>query len=139
MNLNLEGFREALKLNGKPSSQHMRAIAAGWAILFLAVWLLIKIPFIPQPQDLWESFQHLWAFDALGRAIVQSLTLYAESLFWGTVIAGFLAFLTIWPVMRPPIYSLTLLRFLSMAGVILFFLVFSGTGDIVKLRVMIFY
>lgn len=125
--------------NGRATPADMRLVTWFWTVLLLILWMVVKIDFIPQPQDLWEAFKHLWFVDALAVAIGESLELYFTSMFIGAILAGLLAFSTVQPFMRPPIGFLTKLRFLSMAGANLFFLILLGSGDTLKLSMMVFY
>lgn len=132
-------FGAVLQPNGRVAHTDMRFLNAAWIVLFLILWVGVKIDFIPQPKDLWTAFQHLWNVDALGIEIGESLKLYFKSMAVGALIAGVLAFSTVLPVFRPPINLLTKMRFLSMAGANLFFLIFFGSGETLKFIMMVFY
>jgi ABC-type nitrate/sulfonate/bicarbonate transport system permease component len=132
-------FTNVFRPNGRTTPADMRLVKAAWIAVFLIFWVGVKIDFIPQPRDLWDAFQHLWNIDALGIAVGESLELYFKSMIVGALIAGALAFSTVLPVFRPPIELLTRLRFLSMAGANLFFLIFFGSGGTLKFVMMIFY
>jgi ABC-type nitrate/sulfonate/bicarbonate transport system permease component len=132
-------FNAIFRPNGRVALSDMRIINAIWIAVFLVLWVVVKIEFIPQPADLWTAFQHLWNVDALGVAIGESLELYFKSMLIGALIAGLLAFSTVLPVFRPPVELLTKLRFLSMAGANLFFLIFFGSGETLKFVMMVFY
>ena len=106
--------------------------------LFL-LWCWVKIPFLPQPQALWPAFVRLWDVNALAMATIESLMLYSKAVVISLVIAGILVYSTILPLMRPVVNFLALLRYLSMAGMNLFFIIFFGTSEESKLLIMVFY
>ncbi len=132
-------FVEVFRPNGRATANDMRLVKLGWGAFVLILWVGVKIDFISQPAELWEAFKHLWNIDALGIAIGESLELYFKSMVVGAAIAGVIAFSTVVPFFRPPVEMLTKLRFLSMAGANLFFLIFFGSGATLKFVMMVFY
>lgn len=132
-------FKNIFAPNGQVTKADMRLVKMSWLAVFLILWVVVKIEFIPQPKDLLTAFQHLWNVNALGIALGESLELYFKSMVVGALIAGLLAFSTVLPCMRPPVQFITTLRFLSMAGANLFFLIFLGSGETLKFAMMVFY
>lgn len=132
-------FSFVTRPNGRVNPSDMRVVKTAWVALFVAFWVGVKIDFIPQPAELWTAFLHQWNVNALGIEIVSSLELYFKSMAVGALLAGILAFSTVVPIFRPPVELLTRLRFLSMAGANLFFLIFFGSGETLKFVMMVFY
>ncbi len=132
-------FTNTFRPNGQTSTSDKRLAKLMWLSMFLILWIGVKVAFISQPAELWTAFQHLWNIQALGIAIIESLQLYFTSLLIALPIAGLLAFSTVVPFFRPPVDFVTKLRFLSMAGLNLFVLIFVGSGETFKIIMMVFY
>lgn len=132
-------FSDVFRPNGRATEADMRIVKLMWLTLFIIIWIVVKVDFIPQPPELWSAFLHLWNVDALGIALGESLELYFKSMAVAVLIAGVLAFSTVLQFMRPPVEMITRLRFLTMAGFNLFVLILVGSGEEFKFVMMVFY
>lgn len=131
--------KHLVKPNARLTKPERRVLGYLWLIGFGTLWTFYTIPFFPHPAGISFSLKHLWLVDGLADAMQKSISFYFMGLVAGTAIASALALLTILPLFRPPVYAITNLRFLTMAGVNLFFMVFLGVNDTLKFTLMTFY
>lgn len=132
-------LEKAFKPNRRISKPALSLLRLIWVVGFILVWVIFPIPFIARPTSLLPAFRHLVFVDALFSALLDSLELYLKATLSSVLIAGTLVYATILQFFRPPVEFICKLRFLSMAGLNLFFIIFFGTGPLQKYVMMTWY
>jgi NitT/TauT family transport system permease protein len=110
-------------------------LSLGWIALLLVVWFTAPLALFPSPGEVLDGFLKQWhagsAFQ-MARSIEVSLLAIVLS----AVIGLSLAYLSTIPLFRPPVAALGQLRFLSLAGMILFFLLATPNAFWLKVSVL---
>jgi len=127
----------ALRPNQWVSRQTYLAIAAGWAVVVLLLWLF-GAGFFPTPGRVFEALRVLVAEGGLLGELLTSLTLFAEALALAALLSMGLAYLSVVPALRPIIGALTKARFLSLVGLTFVFTMLVGGGHPLKLALLVF-
>lgn len=132
-------WKKLLTPNAKLTKREYRMLGGGWAVLILAVWTFVHIPFVASPYRMFLGFKHLWFVDAFGKAAIQSIQLYLLTMALGVLAAGVLTALTIPPLFRPPIYWLQALRFAPIVVLNLFLLTYMGASYQLTFTLMVLF
>ena len=113
-------------------------IAVAEALLFLGLWIASADKVLPTPMDVAAALQRLWMQQGLGRELAISFSLNLEALALASVLSLGLAYLTVFPFMRPIVAALSKGRFLSLTGFTLLFTLKLGGGHALKLGLLVF-
>jgi NitT/TauT family transport system permease protein len=127
----------ALRPNQWVSRQTYLAIAAGWAVVVLLLWLF-GAGFFPTPARVLAALGTLVSEGGLLGELLTSLTLFAEALVIAGLLSMGLAYLSVVPALRPIISALTKARFLSLVGLTFVFTMLVGGGHPLKLALLVF-
>lgn len=132
------GWTEIFVPYGEVSQKQEQLIKIFWIIALLAAWFTIKVPFMPQPLEVVRVFDDLWRTQGLAVNTITSIKLNLLALFWSTVISLLICYSYPVAIMRPLITGVTKGRFLGLTGLFVFFMMAFGSGDTVKLMMLIF-
>ena len=127
----------ALRPNQWVSRQTYLAMAAGWTVVVLLLWLFGP-GFFPTPGRVFEALGELVSEGGLLGELLTSLTLFAEALVLAALLSMGLAYLSVVPALRPIIGALTKARFLSLVGLTFVFTMLVGGGHPLKLALLVF-
>jgi NitT/TauT family transport system permease protein len=116
----------------------MRLVVGTQILVFVLLWITMSGRLLPTPTEVGGAFHRLWFDEGLGQELWTSFTLNLEALAWTTGISLVLAYLTVVPFMRPMVAILTKLRYMSMVGFSLAFLVAFGAGHTLKVVMLTF-
>ena len=113
-------------------------VAVVEALIFLGLWIASPFKVLPNPMEVLAALQRLWLEQGLGRELAISFSLNLEALLLASVLSLGLAYLTVFPFMRPVVAALSKGRFLSLTGFTLIFTLALGGGHALKLGLLVF-
>ena len=113
-------------------------VAVVEALIFLGLWIVSPFKVLPNPMEVLAALQRLWLEQGLGRELAISFSLNLEALALASVLSLGLAYLTVFPFMRPLVAALSKGRFLSITGFTLIFTLALGGGHALKLGLLVF-
>lgn len=114
-----------------------RILVVGESMIALTLWWLLPLSVLPKPGEVLTALQTLW-MEGLGRELIISFTLNLEAIFWTTVIALAISYLTVLPAFRPIAAAMSKGRFLGLIGLTLIFTLTVGGGHKLKLSLLVF-
>lgn len=137
MKFNLREFSRAFVPNQSVSPMVMRILILSQVGILIGAWTVSSGRLLPTPSEVIEAFNRLW-FDGLGHELWTSFNLNLEALAWTTLVSLSLAYLTVVPGLRSLIGLLTKLRYMSMIGFSLAFMLWLGAGHSLKVVMLSF-
>jgi NitT/TauT family transport system permease protein len=121
-----------------PTSRRDRVIlVAAWAVLALACWQFLDIPFLPKPSAVLAALGALRR-DGTFLEFGTSIWTMIEAVFWTMVISLSGAYLSVVPAARPLVNFTTGLRYLGLVGLMLAFTLIAPSGHALKVMVLTF-
>lgn len=135
-----------LRPNAKVSPRTNLYIAVGWVAFFVMSWLLLTlgkeskdhwVPLLPSPAQVLSALAEEWRTGAIYQLVV-STALSLQAITVSSLIGLGLVYLATVPLLRAPVDWLGKLRFLSLTGVLVVFILLAPNGHILKLSVLTF-
>jgi ABC-type nitrate/sulfonate/bicarbonate transport system permease component len=123
-------FQDAWVPNGRVSKRVHRILGAGTVALLLAAWAL-RPAFLPGPADVVRAYPRLMD-QGLAQQLFVSLTTNFQAIALSCLFTIPLAYLTVLPVARPFVRSLSKMRFLGLTGLTVLFTLTFGGGHALK-------
>lgn len=133
----MKSFVAAFSPNRSVSVAAMRTIAVLWTALFIAWWAIAPPRVVPTPWGVFGAMGELWSHAGLLEALLASLTLNIEAIFYATMVSLGLAYLTVLPGVRPVVAFVSKLRFLGLTG-LTFVFGLVVTGHALKVWMLVF-
>ena len=115
-----------------------RTLIWGTVFILLVFWWFSSGPLFPNPWLVLKSIYELWTSGGLFDDLLTSLLLNLEAIGLSLLISMALAYATVMPLFRPIVIAVGKLRFLSMVGLKLMFIVMVGGGHSLKLWMLVF-
>ncbi len=121
------------------------AISIFWVIVAIAAWVVFSmgqgqasiIPILPSPLETLAAAGVQWQ-QGVFFEMLTSLLLSLEAIAWALLIALAAAYVsTVWGF-KPPVALWGQLRFASLLGMILFFILFTNNGHALKVAILVF-
>ena len=135
-----------LKPNATVSAMTQTFITIGWIAALLAGWFFLSagegeasiVRLLPSPGETFAAFLVQWQQGAVFE-MMTSLMISIESILWAAVLGLGASYLATIAGFKPPVWLWGYLRFLSLTGVLIFFiLATNGDGHRLKVAVLTF-
>lgn len=135
-----------LKPNAAVSAVTQTFITIGWIVALLAGWFILSagegeasiVRLLPSPGETFAAFLVQWQQGA-GSEMLTSLIISIESILWAAFLGLGASYLATMAGFKPPVWLWGYLRFLSLTGVLIFFiLATNGDGHRLKVAVLTF-
>jgi len=130
---------EIFRPNGSVSRISELLVYVAWVIVAVVLWMTIKIPFVPQLQDVLATFPDLWARQGLAYYALLSTRLNVEALVISTVLSLGICYLYPLSAARPVIAFVAKLRFLGLSSLFVFLIMLLGANHKTKLIMLVFW
>lgn len=131
-------LKRAFTPNAVVSPMTTRILVFSTIIALFVGWWVQPVKLLPNPLEVIKAIQPLWFTFGGGQELIKSFLLNLEALAWTTVISLALSYLTVIPAFRPIIGFISKLRFASMVGLTLIFMVLTSDGHQLKLWMLVF-
>lgn len=131
-------LRRVFTPNAVVSPTTARILVASTVLALFAGWWLQPVKLLPNPLEVVKAIKPLWFTFGGGQELIKSFLLNLEALTWTTVISLALSYLTVIPAFRPIIGFISKMRFASMVGLTLIFMVLTSDGHQLKLWMLVF-
>ncbi len=111
----------------------------GWIAFVLVFWMLApnSIKLIPTPLEVLKAMGVQWSNGILYQ-LFTSLQVSLEAIFFAAIIGLGLSYLSTVALFKTPVEWISKLRFLSLTGIILIFVLITPNGHILKVSVLTF-
>ena len=120
------------------SANTMKLIIGVELGIALLIWLNSPFKVLPRPAEVFQALGKLWTTQGLATDLFTSFFLNLEALAYSAAISLVLAYLTVIPIFRPIVVTLSKGRFLSMIGfTTVFMLMFIG-GHHLKVALLVY-
>jgi ABC-type nitrate/sulfonate/bicarbonate transport system permease component len=121
------------------------AISIFWIVAGLAMWVFLSmgegqdaiISILPSPLETLVAAKIQWQ-QGVAIEIITSLLLSLEAIGWAIVVSLTAAYLSTFWGFKPPVALWGQLRFASLLGMILFFIFFTNDGHALKIAILVF-
>jgi NitT/TauT family transport system permease protein len=129
--------------NASVSRNTFLTLIAGWIGFVVLFWIIATvgkpaiIPLLPGPGEVLKALFAQYNEGALNQ-LLTSLFISLEAIFWALLIGLGLCYLATIPLFRLFVEVVSKLRFLSLAGITLVFLLLAPTGHILKVSLLAF-
>lgn len=134
MTLKLPSF---LTPNAMVKDPVVLSLAIGWVAFLVLFWTFADIKMVPTPQSVLTGLLTQWNDGAIVH-LFSSLSTSLESIAWATTLGLGLCYLATIPAFRAPVAALGKLRFLSLTGLSLYFVMFTPNGHALKVSLLAF-
>jgi ABC-type nitrate/sulfonate/bicarbonate transport system permease component len=132
------GFKDLLELNGQPSG-YWRFIPYVVTLLMLALfWVSVMPSVIPGPLKILAAFPKLMQQQQLLAHWGSTFRLTAIAIFWSVVASLLISFLTVIPVFRPFVALISKMRFLSLVGISIVFVMLADNLTTARIYLLMF-
>jgi NitT/TauT family transport system permease protein len=130
-------FKDAWVPNGRVSRRVHLMLGSGTLVVLIAAWWLLRPAFLPGPADVFYAFPKL-TDQGLVQQLFVSLTTNFQAIGISCLLTIPLAYLTVLPVARPFVRSLSKMRFLGLTGFVVLFTILFGGGHALKVALLVF-
>ena len=121
----------------KVTKSVMSTLIGGWIALFLLFWFISPTKLLPRPFDVLSALGTQWDHGLLIE-LLTSLEVNIEAIILATVVGLGLSYASVIPALKFPIEIIGKLRFLSLTGVIILFILLTPDGHVLKVSVLTF-
>lgn len=134
----LRDLKRAFTPNAVVSPMTARILVTATILVLFAGWWVQPVKLLPNPLEVVKAIPPLWFTFGGGQELIKSFLLNLEALAWTTVISLALSYLTVIAAFQPIIEIISKLRFASMVGLTLIFMVLTNDGHQLKLWMLVF-
>jgi NitT/TauT family transport system permease protein len=127
----------AFSPNQAVSKKTLAILAIIYVLALLVSWQTMTSPIIPKPREVLAAFGTVWNQGA-GMELWQSFSLTLEALAISTLLSLGLAYLTVFPAMRPIVEVATKGRYLGLVGLTFLFTLMSKDAHQLKVMLLVF-
>lgn len=133
----LREFFVVLGPNAIVKDRVLWALTAGWIVVLLFFWTFSHAKLLPSPLDVLRAFGEQWR-QGMAQEMLSSVWTSLRAICFASVLGLSLAYASTIPLFKAPVSWIGKLRFLSLTGVSLIFVLAAPNGDALKVSLLTF-
>ena len=131
-------FRDLIALNGQPSGAWAYIPYVFTLLMLMLFWVMVMPKVIPSLTEILGAFPELIKKQQLFAHWVSTFKLTAEALFFSILASLVISFSTVIPIMRPFVAFITKMRFLSLVGISIVFVMLAHDLGTARIYLLMF-